>query len=247
MLQLDDVQLYDLSEAGGLLFKDPARLTREALLRKVPSTRVEEGLALPAPWVDAEAGISDADPIALSGYWLARLAPPSRTARRPRRSLQQLEATELLDKDEAARRLFATPAALERLDLAGSVPSLRVEDEVRYDAVLVDLIAREDEGEDVRALAEARRGEVRAWARFEYGAVEASPLPTTFGAPAAPTPAPVAPEFPKTAPVEQDPDAPRAFEIPDDLGLDTIDPVEEGSAPSSDLMEIDGIETVDED
>jgi len=28
MLQLDDVQLYDLSEAGPLLFKDPARLTR---------------------------------------------------------------------------------------------------------------------------------------------------------------------------------------------------------------------------
>ena len=62
MLHLDDVQLYDLSEAGRLLFKDPARLEREARLRKLPAVTVEQGLALPAPWVDAEAGVSAADP-----------------------------------------------------------------------------------------------------------------------------------------------------------------------------------------
>ncbi|MDJ0521133.1 MAG: hypothetical protein QNJ90_03565 [Planctomycetota bacterium] len=235
MLHLDDVQLYDLSEAGGLLFKDPARLAREARLRRLPATRVEAGLALPAPWVDAEAGVSDADPIALSTYWLARLAPPSANARRPRRSRESLEAAELLTPAEAARRLCATDAALARLDSDGTVPSLRVDDEVRYDAVLVDLVAREDEGEDVVAEAQERRTAVRAWARFEYGADETLPPPVARPRPAAPAP----------EPTPLDEDAPKAFEIPTDLGLDDIGELDEPPGPG--LMEIDGFETVDED
>lgn len=242
MLQLDDVQLYDLSEAGDLLFKDPARLAREARLRKVPSARLEAGLALPAPWVEAEAGVSDADPIALSSYWLARLAPPSPTARKPRRPLERLPAEALLEPADAADRLCATPAALARLDLDGSVPSLRVDDAVKYDAALIDLVAREGDGEDVAAEAEARRSEVRAWARFEYGVLDAPlPPPTTFRAPAA---------RPQPEAEESVADAPKAFEIPKDLGLEAIDAIDADqpeAKPSSDLMEIEGFETVDED
>ncbi len=249
MLQLDDVQLYDLSEAGGLLFKDPARLTREARQQAIPSARLPEGVALPAPWVEAEAGVSNADAISLCSYWLARLAPPSREARRPRRELDRLEAGELIDAAEAARRLCATPSALERLDREGVVPSLRVEDAVRYDAVLVDLVAGEDDGdaEDLgaaRAATEARRALVRGWARFEYGVVNLpppAPIPVRM-----PTPTPSETTDAEPALSEPATDAPKAFEIPTDLGLDAIDDMLE-EAPPSTLMEIDGFETVDED
>jgi len=246
MLHRDDVQLYDLPEAGGLLFKDPARLEREARLRKVPATWIDAGLALPAPWVDAAAGLSAADPEALASYWLARLAPPARTARKPRRPLEKLEVRGLLEPAEAARRLCATPTALARLDLDGTVPSLRVEDEIRYDATLVDLVARAEDGEsacgeDVRAAAEARRAEVRAWARFEYGVAEAAPPPPASFRASAPTPAPRLEAAPEAT------DAPKAFEIPADLGLESIEDFPQSPGPSSDLMQIEGFETVDED
>jgi len=264
MLQLDDVQLYDLSEAGGLLFKDPARLSREARQGAIPSARTETGLGLPAPWVEAACGLKPTDPASLCTYWLARLAPPSGNARRPRRDRERLEATDLLTPAEAARRLCASPIALARLEREGLLPPLRVEDEVRHDAVLVDLMARQDETEGeaaalARAAAAARRAEVRTWARFEYGAPEAprppKPWPQTAAASTSPAASPAASTAASTAeegaPASSASPAPKAFEMPADLLeplADANEHAKEDEAPRpSTLMEIDGFETVDED
>jgi len=122
MLHLDDAQLYDLSEAGPLLFKDPVRLGREARIRAIPSARVGPALGLPAPWVDAEAGRSQADAISLATYWLGRLAPPAAGARKPVRSRTKLPVDLLLTPTEAAAALFATQPALERLGREGRLP-----------------------------------------------------------------------------------------------------------------------------
>ena len=235
MLHLDDVQLYELSEAGPLLFRDPARLAREARIRVIPSARIGAALGLPAPWVEAETGASAADPDAVASYWLGRLAPPAPGARKPGRDRARLDAETLIDAAEAAARLFATPAALERLDREGRMPSLRVDGAVHYDAALVDLMAAEA---DDPAAAEARRAEVRQWARFEYTtSVAEQPPRVTPTQPLAGTPAdaPTVPE--ERVPLEP---APSAFEIPADLGLDDIEP-EDG------LLDIDGFDTVDED
>ncbi|MDF1700770.1 MAG: hypothetical protein P1V36_06395 [Planctomycetota bacterium] len=252
MLHLDDVQLYDLSEAGPLLFKDPARLTREARIRVIPATRVGSALALPAPWVEAEAGRSDADPISLATYWLGRLAPAAPGARKPRRARSKLPAEGLLTAEEAAAQLFATAPALERLDREGRMPSLRVDDAVRYDAELVALMAAEPENAEA---AEARRTDVRAWARYEYETARTAPAPAPHpleplaGAPAD---APTLPDTP-TQPDTPSPDGghaapespaedvagPGAYEIPKDLGFD--------DEPASDLLDIEGFDTVDED
>ena len=240
MLHLDDVQLYELSEAGPLLFRDPARLAREARIRVIPSARIGPAVGLPAAWVDAASGASDADPESVAMYWLGRLAPPAPGARKPRRTRDRLPAETLLTPDEAAARLFATPAALERLDREGRMPSLRVDGAVHYDA---ELVARMVDEADEPDAAEARRAEVRAWARFEDATDEAPTAPTPV-TPAAPLTTPVVDE---TTPREDAPrePAPGAFEIPADLGLDDLDPLD--IEPTSDLLDIDGFDTVDED
>ena len=242
MLHLDDVQLYELSEAGPLLFKDPARLAREARIRIIPSARIGADLGLPAPWVEAAAGTSHADPESVAMYWLGRLAPPAPGARKPSRSRSKLPAETLLDADETARRLFATPAALERLDREGRMPSLRVDGAVRYDAELVEHMAGEA---DAPEAAEARRVDVRAWARYEYTTAVADrpPVPSPVQPLAgAPTDVPTVPDTPEPAAP-----APGAFEIPEDLGLDDVTPLEDvGDGPESTLLDIDGFDTVDE-
>ncbi len=249
MLSLDDAQLYDLSEAGPLLFKDPIRLGREARIRLIPSAQVGPLLGLPAPWVDAESGKSNADAISLASYWLGRLAPPAAGARKPVRARSKLPCDTLLSPGDAARALFATPPALERLEREGRMPAIRVDDDVCYDAALVELMSA---GAGATAL-ESRRAEVRGWARYEYrttAEAEAPPPAAAWPAPAAPaspspgawTPgdsdAPMAepstPESDEATVAASDPEsalpeAPRAFEMP------------------SDLLEIDGFETVDED
>ena len=250
MLHLDDVQLYELSEAGPLLFRDPVRLAREARLRSIPSARIGPALGLPAAWVEAETGTSGADPASVAAYWLGRLAPPAPGARKPRRARDRLPAPRLLTPEEAARRLFATPAALERLDRDGRMPSLRVDGAVRYDEELVTRMAAEA---DEPAAAEARRAEVRAWARFEYDTAAAAAPATPTATSAAPTAAPAAPT--SETPVGEEPErhdepAPAAFEIPADLGLDALEPLEGsalGGEPTSDLLDIEGFDTVDED
>ncbi len=233
MLQLDAVQLYDLSEAGRLLYRDPARLAREARRQHIPSARVEQEIGLPAPWVDAERGAGPADPEALRVYWLGRLAPPSPDARRPSRARDRLPAESLLEPEEAARRVFATPAALLRMDTEGTLPSLRVDGRVLYDEQLTDLVA------DDHADAAARRAEVLAWARFEYETQVEAPVapPPAFEPVRQPTstePGHAAPEAAVTEPT----DAPAAYEIPADLL---------GDEPPSRLIDVDGFETIDED
>lgn len=229
MLHLDATQLYDLSEAGRLLHKDPARLAREARLRRIPAARVGEQVGLPAPWVEAEAGLSPSDPGALCLYWLERLAPPSREARRPLRARGRLPVEDLLEPDEAARRICASAAALRRLDEAGTLPSLRLDGEPRYDALLTDLVACEDESTDAGLRAEARRAELLAWSRYEYA--------TEPDAPATPAALPAQDEAREAVPA--------AYEIPADLGLDEIEG--EPQAGPSTLIEADGFETIDED
>jgi hypothetical protein len=232
MLHLDDVRLYELSEAGSLLFKGPAWLAREARQQAIPSARVGAALGLPAAWVEAEAGLSDSDPVSLGAYWRQRLAPPSAEARKPLRPRERLPAETLLEPQEAARRLCATPAALRHLEADGSLPALRVEGTVRYDGELVARIADADDGPEAAQAAEERRALVRDWARFEY----ASPAPMPAPAPAAPrTPPPASAPTPEDAPA----DAPRAYEIPEDLGFGDI-------PPASGLLEIEGFETHDE-
>lgn len=240
MLHLDDVQLYELSEAGPLLFRDPARLAREARIRVIPSARIGADVGLPTAWVDAETGASAADPQSVAAYWLGRLAPPAPGARKPRRARDRLPAETLLTPAEAAARLFATEAALERLDREGRMPSLRVDGAVHYDAELVERMAAEA---DDPAAAEARRVEVRAWARFEYATetpADVAPATPTTSAVAGPAPAHTPPpEEPVRDEAPREP-APGAFQIPTDLGLDDIE-------PPSDLLDIEGFDTVDED
>jgi hypothetical protein len=231
MLQLDATQLYDLSEAGRLLCRDPVRLAREAKLRQIPSARVERRVGLPIPWVDAEAGESASDPESLRTYWLARLEPPSPDARRPLRDRARLPAADLLEPAETAAAIFATPAALRRLSAEGTLPALRVDGRACYDAELIALFAAGD------SAAEARRSEVAGWARFEY-ATDATSAP-----PAPPREAdrPTAAET--TGPVDDPGPGPGAYEIPADLDLEGIDPMPQGPR----LIEAEGFETVDEE
>ena len=169
MYQLDDVQLYDLSEAGRLLFRDPVRLAREARARKIPSALIPEGLGLPVPWVDALAGTRPEDPEAARYVWLRRLAPPSPDAHRASRPREALPMQATIPAASAAERLLATPAALERMDGTGELPSLRVDGSRHYDPVLVELLASVAAGDDVDLTKlERRRAECRALARFEY-------------------------------------------------------------------------------
>ena len=169
MHPLDDVQLYDLSEAGRLLCRDPVRLAREARHRQIPSALGPQGLGLPTAWVDAAAGTRPEDPEALREKWLARLAPPSPDAHRAAKPRNALPLEQLLTPDEAQRALCASPSALRRLDEDGVVPSIRVDGERRYDPELVDLLARRANGEVVDGVTRVQRcAEVWAWARFEY-------------------------------------------------------------------------------
>ncbi len=244
MLHRDATDLYDLPEAGRLLFTDPARLEREARRGRIPYAVVGAEVGLPAPWVEAAAGIAPIDEASSRDYWLARLAPPSPDARRPLRARDRLPATDLLEPGEAARRVFADRPALVRLDAEGVLPALRVDGETRYDATLVDLVAAEEVDPAAAAAAAERRALVREWRRYEY----ATEMP---GTPVLPVPpAPLSSETPKptatdaaaaASPLESAP-APKAYEVPTDL-LEEAPPT---PRPPSRLIRTEGHETVDE-
>ena len=238
MLHVDADELYDLSEAGRILRADPVRIRRWARTGAAPLVpRSEGGAALPRAWVDAAGGRSGSDPEALLGYWRERLAPPSTHARRTLRDVTQLKVKALRTAEETARRLHADTARIRRLCAEGVLPSLRVDGEIRYDEVLVDLVARGDE-----AGAAARRLELVEAARFEYATdltVGAVP-PATRATP---------------APAEAVAAAPRAWHLPDDIAaLDSLPSKEQAQgepeeAPpdGSRLIRTEGFETVDED
>ncbi len=235
MLPLDATELYDLPEAGRLLFADPARLRRWARQQRVPLYRGPGGDALPRAWVDAETGRTPTDADGLRRYWLERLAPPSPEAQRAQEDRERLPSERLLGESEAARSLFADAARLRRMAKEGSLPPLLVDGRVTYDGDLVQLAA---EG----ASLEARRAEVAAWGRFAYV--------TGLHAGAEPPPA-----IAKPAPAEAVAVAPHAWRIPKDVAeihapeiqaLPASTPEEDPPAKGR-LLEADGFETIDED
>ncbi len=250
MLKSDAIDLFDLSEAGRLLFRDPVRLAREARLRQIPATWIGDRLAFPVAWVEAEAGVSAVDPAALRSYWLERLAPPSPGAHRARRERERLPAEVLLTAAEAARRVCADPRALRRLDTDGTLPSLRVDGVPHYDEVLTELVTRHGDGEDVEDALRARQAEVRGWTRFEYATVARQAGDGTVAQDQSITEPRFAESPSSGTPVSTRPrtDDAAAFEIPSDLGLDAIEPLPpEDAPPPSRLIEADGFDVVDED
>jgi len=238
MLPLDDAALYDLSDAGRLLFCDAHWLRRRARRRLVPSTWRREQMVLPRDWVEAEAGIAPLDAEALRDYWLSRLAPPAPSAARPRRDRRHLPCEEVLPAGEAARRVTADPLRLEALDAEGVLPALRVDGRTAYDAALVALVCREDEDEDAGRRADARRAAVKAWACYEYvtDLDEGRPPP---------------PAATRAAPAQATAAAPHAWHLPDDLAAPppeaTTEPAGSTGGEPPHLIEADGFETVDEE
>lgn len=237
MRTVDAAPFYDLPEAGPLLWADPVRLAREAAQGRIPALRTPEGWALPRAWVDAEAGVEPADADALKAYWLTRLAPPSRDARRALRSRARLPAERLLSAAEAAQRLFCDEARLERLNADGTLPALRVDAAPQYDALLVEaLVAEEPEGPAGGAASALRRAAVLTWAQAEYTTSDPYAAPSAVSS---------------TAAASTAPDAPKAYALPPDLASapDDAGPVEPPlpARPPSEVARAEGFTTVDED
>jgi len=226
MVPRDDAEPYTLPEAGRLLRTSPARLRRQGRAGRIPLLRGAQGEGVPRAWADAAGGRTATDEEALRCYWLERLAPPSVDARRPLRDRACLPAESLLEEGEVAARLRADASRLRRLDADGTLPALRVDGALRYDALLVDLLARAGEDEKAASGAERRRAEVRAWALFEYRTSPAGGL------------APAPPEAP-AAPANALAAAPRAWSVPSDLGPPP--------PPDGEIAAADGFEVVPED
>lgn len=232
MPPLDDTQLYDLSEASRLLFRDPAWLARGCRTGRIPWQSRDGRILLPAPWVEAEAGRSDSDPEALRVYWAERFAPPPPDAARPLRPLDALPTSDTVPEAEAARRLHADVVRLRSLAARGVLPALRIDGESRYDADLLEHVSDGPVADD--AASDARREAVAGWAQFEYASSLASapPAATRAAPPAVQRSAPGAWRLPEdlTAPEEATPGSP---EVP--------------PRDSDGLIEAEGYETVDED
>jgi len=255
MLKLDAIDLLDLSEAGEMLLRDPARLRRQIRTRQIPAAMVLGTWGVPLPWAEAAAGIAPVDESSLRTYWLERLAPPSTEAHRVRRPVSSLDDPALLTEEEAAYDLCADPKAIARLTQDRTLPALRIDGKRRYDAELVMLLGRRSAGEDVGTAFDARLQHVLELARFEYTSEEL-PAPVRFTPRPAPKKAPpagpiVVPAPPESSSPEEEaqteaetlPAAAKAWEMPDDLKLPDTNPIEPG--PSK-LLDADGFEAVDE-
>lgn len=254
MRHLDATELYDLSEAGKALLRDPARLRREIRLGRIPAVWLPDGAeaaswALPVAWVDAESGESALDPEALRTYWLERFQPPSAAGARPAKAREAVEGRALLPREEAARRLFCDAKALLRLERDGTLVTLRIEDEVRHDEALVDALA----GEAVDpATLDAMRAELKELARFDYvQADDAAPVSVPWRKP---DPKPADAQAPRSRPEAA---APRAYQIPDALfeageaaegGSAETEPTRREGPPQGDgLIQADGYDVIDEE
>lgn len=244
MFLRDGLPLYDLPETSRRLLRGPAWLRRQARARAVPAAWVEGSLGFAAPWVDAACGERPDDPEAVATYWCARLAPPPPSAHRALadRTELPLDDGELLDEGDAARRLFASEAALTRLEADGTLPALRVDGRRRFDRQLVDLLAEQLAGEsatpgDVEGRAAERRAFLAPHARFAHR-TGLSP------APAQPTPdAPTNAETPAEA-ITPDTEDIGAWQPPADLGLDDIEPL---PPVRPRIVEADGFDVVEDD
>ena len=119
MFLRDGLPLYDLPETSRRLLRGPAWLRRQARSQAVPAAWVDGSLGFAAPWVDAACGERPDDPEAVATYWCARLAPPPPGAHRALADRAELPLAddELLDAEDAARRLYASAAALTRLEI----------------------------------------------------------------------------------------------------------------------------------
>lgn len=242
-------ELYDLSEAGRRLFRGPRTLQRAIRQRRFPGVCVGGAWALPRAWVDAESGQTAVDAEALRVYWTQRLAPPSPEAHRARRGAERLAGRKLLSEAEAGARLCCTPTALRRMAADGTLPSLRLDGITRYDARLVDLLARsQDESAECAELA-TERSAVEQLSACEYVTQAPEPLephaqpaqsqaggsPGRTGSPNQERPATKPADGPDTTSFAPGP-APAAYAIPEELFEAT---------PR--LIQAEGFETVDED
>ncbi|MGE0192511.1 MAG: hypothetical protein AB7T63_10780 [Planctomycetota bacterium] len=241
MFLRDGLPLYDLPETSRRLLTGPAWLRRQARARAVPAAWVEGSLGFAAPWVDAAAGVRPDDPEAVATYWCARLAPPPPDAHRALadRSELPLADEELLDPREAARRLFASDAALTRLECDGTLPGLRIDGQRRFDRALVDLLAEMLAGDsptpgDLTGRAAERRALLAPHARLAHR-TGLSPMPPA--SPAAPA------EVPSSDPQHPAADA-QAWQPPADLGLDDIEPL---PPVRPRVVEADGFDVIEDD
>lgn len=234
----DDAPQYDLAETGRRLRVGPAMLARRARLRLVPAVREGGRWRFPTAWVDAAGGERPVDPAYTAAKWLERLAPPPPEAwrtTRPRSELP-LEVEDLLRTEPVLLALRVDKKALRRLEGTGQLPGLDVDGTRVYDRTLVDLLADAASGEaevssDSEAHIESRRALVEGWSRFAW---------RTAAAPQARQPVfdPESSASPAVAGNASDAtSAPKAFAIPDTLGLTQIKP----------LVEADGFAAFEED
>ncbi|MCA9315173.1 MAG: hypothetical protein R3F05_13470 [Planctomycetota bacterium] len=244
MFLRDGLPLYDLPETSRRLLRGPAWLRRQARSQAVPAAWVDGSLGFAAPWVDAACGERPDDPEAVATYWCARLAPPPPGAHRALADRAELPLAddELLDAEDAARRLYASAAALTRLEADGTLPALRVDGERRFDRVLVELVAEQLAAEsttpaDLEGRAAERRAFLAPHARFAH---------RTGLAPAPSETTPVVPPGDETPSDAVPPDAVDvgAWQPPTDLGLDDIEPL---PPVRPRIVEADGFDVVEDD
>lgn len=244
MFLRDGLPLYDLPETSRLLLRGPAWLRRQARARTVPAAWVDGRLGFAAPWVDAARGERPDDPEAVATYWCARLAPPPPSAHRALADRTELPLgdDDLLDAREAARRLFASEAALTRFEADGTLPALRVDGQRRFDRELVDLLAEHLAAEsttpgDLEGRVAGRRAFLAPHARFAH---------RTGLAPIATEATPDMPDATESPADARAPDANQvgAWQPPADLGLEDIEPL---PPVRPRIVEADGFDVVEDD
>lgn len=156
------------------------------------------------------------------------------------RDRARLPASGLLGARDAAHRILADEARLRRMDADGTLPALSLDGERRYDEDLVSLLAREGLDDEAARTTDARREEVRDWARFEYV------TDLDAGATAPPTQA-------RAAPAEAVAVAPHAWHLPEEIAAVEGPPPDEDTQTTDTpgegarLIRAEGFEVEDED